>query len=133
MRTSASAIAAFYGYTQNTLGLSNTDLDALRTAAQQQGFYYTSSTAIPAVLQSTTANQTYPHPVLFYDLKGASVGGLVDLSDLKGYSRTFPLDSTDAACTSYGAIVVVLNGNVRLNANTVLVASVFAPGPSPNG
>ena len=71
--------------------------------------------------------------MLFYDLKGAAIGGTVDLSGLTGYSRAYPVLPTDAGCKASGAIVVVLNGNVKLNANTVLTASVFAPGPAPNG
>ena len=126
-------MAATYGFKVNTLGLSNSQLDALRSAAQLQGFYFTSTTSIPAVLQSPTAGTTYPHPVLFYDLKGAAVGGLVDLKDLTGYSRSYPVANTSASCSKAGAIVVVLNGNVRLNGGTVLTASVFAPGPYPNG
>lgn len=131
--TSNAAMADFYGYAVNPLGLSNSQLDALRTASQQQGFYYTNTSAIPAVLQGATASTTYPHPVLFYDLKGAAIGSTVDLSDLTGYSRAYPVLPTDAGCKASGAIVVVLNGNVKLNSDTVLTASVFAPGPAPNG
>lgn len=129
--TSFANMASTYGF--DPLGLSNSQLDALRTAAQQQGFYFTDTTAIPAQLQTSNAGVTYPHPVLFYDLKGSSVGGIVDLKDLKGYSRSYPVDSTSASCSAAGAVVVVLNGNVRLNANTVLTASVFAPSPAPYG
>ena len=131
--TSNAAMADFYGYAVNPLGLSNSQLDALRTASQQQGLYYTGTTAIPSVLQGATASTTYPHPVLFYDLKGAAIGGTVDLGGLTGYSRAYPVLPTDAGCKASGAIVVVLNGNVKLNGNTVLTASVFAPGPAPNG
>jgi hypothetical protein len=122
-----------YGFKAYPNGLSNTQLDALRTTAQQQGFYFTNTTAVPAVLNAANAWQTYPHPVLFYDLKGAAVGGEVDLNDLGGYSRTTPILANDAGCTPAGAVVVVLNGNVKLNSNSVLTANVFAPGPSPNG
>lgn len=131
--TTNAAMAAFYGYAVNPLGLSNSQLDALRTASQQQGLYFTNTVAIPAVLQGATASTAYPHPVLFYDLKGAAVGGTVDLSGLTGYSRAYPVLPTDAGCKASGAVVVVLNGNVKLNSNTVLTASVFAPGPAPNG
>ena len=131
--TSFANMASTYGFDVNTLGLSNSQLDALRTAAQLQGFYYTSTTAIPAVLQSPTAGATYPHPVLFYDLKGSAVGGEVDLKDLQGYSRAYPVANGSGSCSAAGAVVVVLNGNVKLNGGTVLTASVFAPGPYPNG
>lgn len=129
--TSNANMAATYRFSSS--GLSNDQLDMLRTISQQQGFYYTNTTAIPAVLQSGSPATTYPNPVLFYDLKGAAVGGTVDLKDLQGYSRTVPLAQTDASCTSYGAVVIILNGNVKMNGNTTLVASVYAPGPAPNG
>jgi hypothetical protein len=131
--TSFQDMADTYGFSVNPNGLSNTQLDALRTAAQQQGFYFTNTTAVPAALNASNAWQTYPHPILFYDLKGSSVGGQVDLNDLGGYSRTTPLSAGDASCTPYGAVVVVLNGNVKLNGNSTLVANVIAPGPAPNG
>jgi hypothetical protein len=131
--TSFQQMADTYGFAVNPNGLSNTQLDDLRTAAKQQGFYFTDTTVVPAVLGVSTAYLTYPHPVLFYDLKGAAVGGQVDLNDIQGYSRTTPLDASSAQCSPYGAVVVVLNGNVKLNANSVLVANVFAPGPYPNG
>jgi Tfp pilus assembly protein PilX len=131
--TTPQAMEDLYGFKAYPNGLSNTQLDALRTAAQQQGFYFTGTSAIPAVLQSTTAWQTYPHPVLFYDLKGAAIGSEVNLSDLKGYSRPYPLAANAPTCAPFGAVVVVLNGNVKLNSNNILTANVFAPGPSPYG
>ncbi len=126
-------MASTYGFTVNTAGLSNSQLDALRTTAQQQGFYYTSTTAVPAALQGSTASTTYPHPVLFYDLKGSAVGGTVDLKDLTGYSRSYPVAAGSSGCSPASAVVVVLNGNARLNGGTTLAASVFVPGPYPNG
>lgn len=131
--TSPQGMEDTYGFKVYPNGLSNTQLDTLRTAAQQQGFYFTNTTAVPAALGAANAWQTYPHPVLFYDLKGAAIGGEVDLNDLGGYGRPYPLAANSAQCTPYGAVVVVLNGNVKLNSNTVLTANVFAPGPSPYG
>lgn len=132
--TSFAAMGSLYGFdaSQTAMGLNNTQLDALRTIARQQGFYYTNTTAIPAALQGASAATNYPHPVLFYDLKGSAQGGEVDLKDLTGYSRSYPLSSSSASCTAAGAVVVVQNGNVKLNGNTVLVASVFT-GPNPYG
>jgi hypothetical protein len=131
--TSAQAMEDMYGFKAYPNGLSNTQLDALRTAAIQQGFYFTNTTAIPSALNASNAWQTYPHPILFYDLKGTAIGGEVDLNDLAGYARPYPLDASSPQCTPFGAVVVVLNGNVKLNSNTALVANVFASGPSPNG
>jgi len=119
----------------NLSGLSSAQLDLLKTAAQEQGFYYTNTTAIPTVLQTAASAANFPNPVLFYDLKGSSVGGLVDLKFLSEavYGRSVPLSATSASCSGNNVLVVVLNGNVKLNGNTTLTASVFAMGPAPHG
>lgn len=116
-------------------GLTAGQLNLLRTAAKEQGFYFTNTTAIPAILQNDVLALQRPNPVLFYDLAGAAVGGLVDLNDLSDvvYGRSSPVSATDPACTSRNVIVVVVNGNVRLNSNQTLVGSIFAMGPSPYG
>jgi type II secretory pathway pseudopilin PulG len=126
-------VAKDYGFQQS--GLTSAQLDILRTAAQEQGFYFTNTTAVPYVLHDDVAAQQYPNPVVFYDLKGSSIGGLVDLNDFSSveYGRPGGLSETDPACTTHNVIVVVLNGNVRLNSNQVLVGSIFAMGPDPYG
>lgn len=115
-------------------GLTAPQLELLKTAAIEQNFYFTSTTAIPAVLQTAASSAAYPNPILFYDLQGSAVGGTVDLNDLgNSYSRTWPLAANSLSCTGRAAFVIVRNGNVRMNSNTVLTASVFALGPSPYG
>ncbi|GAC1323689.1 MAG: hypothetical protein NVSMB13_03970 [Mycobacteriales bacterium] len=113
-------------------GLTATQLNLLRTASQAQGFYTTSSTAIPAALTAANAATLYPHPILFYDFKGAAVGSSVSLSGLTAYSRSSPAGNGAAGCSNMGVVVVVVDGNVTLNANTTLVASVFAISTDPN-
>lgn len=119
----------------NLAGLTPAQLDLLRTAAQEQGFYFTDTTAIPAVLQNAASSLNYPNPVLFYDLKGGAVGGQVDLNNFSAttYGRSVPLVATSASCTGRNVLVVVVNGNVKLNSNQTLVGSVFAMGPAPYG
>ncbi|MDQ3715507.1 MAG: hypothetical protein M3381_05675, partial [Actinomycetota bacterium] len=116
-------------------GLTAGQLDLLRTAAKEQGFYFTNTTDIPAVLEDDVLVMQHPNPVLFYDLTGSAGGDLVDLNDLSGvvYGRPSPVLNADAARTSRNVIVVVINGNVRLNSNQTLVGSIFAMGPSPYG
>lgn len=115
-------------------GLTPAQLDALRAVSQSQGYYYTNTNVIPAALRLPDAHVTTPYPVLFYDLKGSSIGQTVDLSDLTGYGNdgtrqlSPAVAATDAACKAYGAIVIVKQGNVKLNSNTTLVANVFAFG-----
>ncbi|MBC7679350.1 MAG: hypothetical protein H7233_10220, partial [Pseudorhodobacter sp.] len=126
-------LKAQYGFQLE--GLTPTQLDQLRTAAKEQGFYFTNTTAIPNVLKDNTLSLQHPNPVLFYDLQGAAVGGQVDLNDLSSttYGRPTPLAATAASCTGRNVIVVIINGNVKLNSNQTLVASVFAMGPAPYG
>lgn len=126
-------LGAQYGFQLE--GLTAEQLDQLRTAAQEQGFYFTSSTDIPAVLQDNTTSLQHPNPVVFYDLKGSAVGGEVDLKHLSDttYARPTPLLASSPSCHSRSVIVVVVNGDVRLNSNQTLVGSVFAMGPSPYG
>lgn len=132
--TSFAEMGKLYGFATNKpkIGLDETQLDALRATARRQGFYFTDTAAIPAALTLAGASTTMPHPVLFYDFPPSNSLPPVDLKDLTGYSRSYPLAATDAACTDAGAIVVVRNGNVKLNGGTVLVASVFT-GPNPYG
>ncbi len=115
-------------------GLTADQLELLKTASIEQGFYFTNTTAIPSVLTSASSSAPYPNPILFYDLQGSAVGGTVDLNDFgSAYSRTSPLSATDSGCTGRAAFIIVRNGNVRMNANTVLTASIFALGPNPYG
>lgn len=131
----ADDLEAQYGF--NLDGLTPGQIDQLRTSAQEQGFYFTNTNTIPAVLQSDTAAMAYPNPVVFYEFApSVSNGGrTVDLNDLSDvvYGRATPLAATDAGCHSRNVIVVVINGDVRLNSNQTLVASVFAMGPNPYG
>lgn len=127
------SLAAQYGFQSE--GLTAPQLDQLRTAAKGQGFYFTNTTAIPAVLTGASTSLAHPNPVLFYDLQGGAVGELVDLNDLSEstYGRATSLAATSASCTGRSVIVVVVNGNVKLNSNQTLVGSVFAMGPAPYG
>ena len=124
-----------YGF--NLDGLTAAQIDQLRTSAQEQGFYYTTTNAIPAVLQGDTTALAYPNPVIFYEFASSvnSNSRTVDLNDLSDvvYGRATPLTAADAACHGRNVIVVVRNGDVKLNSNQTLVASVFALGPTPYG
>jgi hypothetical protein len=118
----------------NLEGLTADQLELLKQAAIEQGFYFTNTVAIPPVLSSAASSAPYPNPILFYDLQGAAVGGTVDLNGFNNaYSRAWPLNASDAACTGRSLFIIVKNGNVKMNANTVLTASIFALGPNPYG
>lgn len=129
---SKAAMATKYDFNVNAF--TDAELERLKQVSIEQGLYITNSTAIPASLQSG-GTSPYSHPVLFYDLMGAAVGGEVDLKFLDdtrwGRTATTPLQVTDPGCSGKSVIVIVKNGNVKLNSNTMLAASVFALGPGP--
>jgi type II secretory pathway pseudopilin PulG len=126
-------VAKTYGFSQS--GLTGAELDMLRTAAQEQGFYFTDTSQIPAVLQSAGTAANYRNPILFYDLKGGAVGQSVNLGQLDSatYGRATPLNATDPGCTTKNFVLVVLNGDVQLQSNATLVGSIFSMGPNPYG
>lgn len=130
---SAQQMAELYDF--NLDGLDEGQLDLLRTAAQSQGFYITDTVDIPVPLRTDAAAAAHPNPVLFYDLKGAAVGQTVDLNGMaeNAWKRVTPISAGDAACTSRNVIIVVVNGNLKLNGNQVLTGAIFAMGPDPHG
>jgi hypothetical protein len=107
--------------------LTQAQIDQLRTVAQSQGNYWTQS-ASTAWTSPDEANA-----VMFFDLQGAEAGGTVDLNNITGFGRTANLSATDAACTSRSLIIVIEGGNVKLNSNQELTASVFLTSSAPNG
>lgn len=118
----------------NLEGLTADQLELLKQAAIEQQFYFTDTTAVPTVLRSAASSVNHPTPIVFYDLQGAAVGGTVNLNDFgDAYSRAWPLAKDDTGCTGRSLFLIVKNGNVTMNANTVLTASIFALGPDPYG
>jgi hypothetical protein len=132
--TSAHEMGLKYDFNVNAF--TDAELEMLKQVAIQQGLYFRDDVAIPAALRAG-GTAPWAQPVLFYDLEGAAVGKQVDLKDLDNpaFLRTGieQLAVTDTRCTGRSAIVVVKNGNVRLNSNTQLNAYVFALGPEPHG
>lgn len=126
---------AQYGF--NLSGLTPGQIQQLRTAAQEQGFYFTNTSAIPAVLQDDISSAQHPNPVLFYEFASSHPTNqrLVNLNNLSDvtYGRPAQVGGSHPSCHSRNVIVVILNGDVRLNSNQTLVGSVFALGPSPYG
>ncbi len=135
LMANAQQLADDYGF--NLDGLSAGQLQQLRTAAKEQGFYFTTTNAIPAALREPGNPLLYPNPVLFYEFASSvpASARLVDLNDLSStvYGRSAQLSDSSLSCHSRNVIVVVLNGDVRLNSNQTLVASIFALGPAPYG
>jgi hypothetical protein len=107
--------------------LTEAQIDELRTTAQSQGNYYTSANTGPWAPDESNA-------VMFFDLNSApSNQRTVDLNDVTGFSRSAGLSESDPACTTSSLVIVIEGGNVRLNSNQELFASVFLTSSAPYG
>ena len=109
--------------------LSPTQLDQLRSVARGQGNYWTSSTG--------WSTPDEDNAVMFFDLtKGADLGGTVDLNDFPAdtvFARPAGLADTDPGCTERSLLIVVDGGNVKINSNQQLFASLFLTSSAPYG
>jgi hypothetical protein len=105
--------------------LTQSQVDQMKTIAQAQGNYWNSATG--------WSSPDEPNAVMFFDLKGSSVGATVDLNDITGFGRIANVAATDAACTTRSLIILVEGGNVKLNSNQQLAASVFLLSGAPYG
>jgi hypothetical protein len=118
---------ALYGI--RTPALTPAQLDQLRITAQSQGNYWTRSAS------NTWTSPDEPNAVMFFDLAQTDPGGTVDLNDVTGFSRSGSanLSAGDAACPAKSLVIVVESGNVKLNSNQQLFASVFVGPGAPYG
>ena len=108
-----------------TPALTQAQVDQIRIVAQSQGNYWTQS--------SGWTSPDEANAVMFFDLTATNPGGTVDLNDVVGFGRAANVGATDPACTSRSLIIVIEGGNVRLNSNQQLAASVFLTSPAPHG
>lgn len=106
--------------------LSQAQIDQLRTMAQSQGNYWTQD--------SGWASPDEDDAVMFFDLsRGSDLGGTVDLNKITGYDRASNLEATSASCASRSLVIVVDGGNVKLNSNQRMFASLFLTSSAPYG
>jgi hypothetical protein len=108
--------------------LSPTQLDQLRSIARAQNNYWTSSTVW------STPDEA--NAVMFFDLtKGTDLGGTVDLNKINdtAFGREAGLLDTDPRCTSRSLLIVVDGGNVKINSDQRLYASLFLTSSAPYG
>jgi hypothetical protein len=107
--------------------LSQSQIDYMRTIAQSQGNYWNYS-------QSTKwSSPDEANAVMFFDLTKTDPGGTVDLNNITGFSRADNMSATDPACESKSLIIVIEGGNVKLNSNQELFASLFLTSSAPYG
>nr|MCW2728362.1 hypothetical protein [Aeromicrobium sp.] len=107
--------------------LSQGQIDSLRMLAQSQGNYWRYSQS------SQWTNPDEANAVMFFDLTQTDAGGTVDLNDIEGFSRSPNLTDADPACTSRSLIIVIEGGNVKLNSNKKLAASLLLTSSAPDG
>ncbi len=102
-------------------------LDELRTIAQMQGTYFTSTTY-------TSPNPvTNPDAVLFFDLANATGNREVDLNNITGWGRARGLAANHADCKSRSLIIVIDGGDAKLNSNQSLAATLVMTSRAPYG
>ena len=107
--------------------LTQAQIDQMRSLAQAQGNYWTSSQ------KTQWSSPDEANAVMFFDLSQTDLGGTVDLNDVTGFSRAEDVSDTDAACESKSLVIVVEGGNVKLNSNQELSASLFLTSSAPYG
>jgi Tfp pilus assembly protein PilX len=117
------ALFALFGFKKPAL--SAPEIDRLRATAQAQGNYWST--------ESGFSSPDEPNAVMFFDLKGAQAGGTVNLNNIVGFGRDQVRSAESAACPTRSLVIVVEGGNVTLNSNQKLYASLFLTSPAPYG
>lgn len=115
----------FETYKMQQPTLTQSQIDSLRSIAQAQNNYHTESSGWTSPVQDNA--------VMFFDLLKDDPGGLVDLNDILNRGRDVNLLPEDVRCTATSLVVVIEGGNVRLNSNQILAASVFLTSDDPYG
>lgn len=101
-----------YGY-QQPRGLTNAEYAALKSKAQEQGTYFTSS-GFP----NPGEPPPYPNAVYYFNLKPG--GGTVSIqTELNEYGKAF--------CGKRSIVIVVEGGDLHMNAGADLVGAIFVP------
>jgi hypothetical protein len=117
--------ALFARFGLRSPALSTAQLDQLRSTAREQRNYWTSTSGWSSPDESGA--------VMYFDLTATDPGGTVDLNDVTGFDRLPGLAADDPACRTASLVIVVEGGNVRLNGNRRLAASVFLVSGAPYG
>lgn len=105
--------------------LNQSQVDQMRTIAQAQGNYWTES--------SGWTSPDEANAVMYFDLGATDAGGTVDLNAITGFGRAANMAASHPSCTTRSLIILVDGGNVKLNSNQQLAASVFLLSGAPYG
>jgi len=115
----------FTKYNLTSPPLTAPQLDQLKTVAMSQGNYWTG-----------TSGWTSPDEadaVMYFDLLKTNPGGTVNLNSITGFARASGLSATDPGCGSKSLVIIVDGGDVTMNSNQNLTASLFVLGNTPYG
>lgn len=105
--------------------LSQPQRDQMKIIARSQGNYWTE--------HDGWTSPDEPNAVMYFDLGSTDAGGLVDLNDITGFGRAKDLSADSPSCATRSLTIIVEDGNVRLNSNQQLVASLFLLSDSQHG
>lgn len=110
-------------------------LDDLRAVARSQTSHGQDHHWTTATGFATPDPVAHPHSVLFFDLLGTpDEGKIVDLKDLSAaWDRPENLAADSPQCESRSLLTVVSGGNVRLNSDHRMAASVVLTSSAPYG
>ena len=109
--------ALFELYDIRRPALSPAKIDELRTIAQAQGNYWTTASGWTSPDEANAA--------MFFELPLAGPNPTIDLNDLIGFGRAGNMAADDAACGTKSLTIVILGGDVKLNSNRQISASLF--------
>lgn len=105
--------------------LTQSQIDQLKIIAQSQGNFWTQ--------HDGWSSPDEANAVMYFDLGATDAGGVVNLNNVLGFGRVANLSAADPQCDTRSLIIIVDGGNVRLNSNQELTASVFLLSGAPHG
>lgn len=115
----------FSTYKLTSPPLTSAELDQLKTVAMSQDNYRTTS--------ALGASPDEENAVMYFELRGSEAGNVVNLSSLAGYGRPHGLSADSAGCLPRSLVIIVDGGDIKLNSNQQLAASVFVLADEPYG
>lgn len=120
--------ALFALYDIRSPALTQSQLDQIKSIAQSQDNYFTESTG----WEGEDIDEA--NAVMYFDLGQLDPGGTVDLNDIDDdFGRAPILSASDPLCETRSLMIVIDGGNVKLNSNKELTASVFLTSAYPHG
>ena len=105
--------------------LTDAQLDRLKTVAISQGNYWEDA---DYTMDSDVWTSPEPNVVMYFDLLKTPSVQEVNLNSILLFDRAARLSATSSACTPRSLVIIVNGGNVGMNSNQNLAASLFVLG-----